>query len=317
MQASYSYLTVPYVLAVPEGGPLTPFQRLIKPFRYIIWSCFSSSFFFAIIFIYTLKSWGKLKLMDFVFGRHNRTPLNNLLVSLFGGSIHGHLPHRNFARFILNVWLLYTFVLRTAYSGQLFLILQDSSARNNLQSLQEVADQNYTIYAFPAVEKVLQLTEPQVQTATIDQSNTVPNVFERISNPTTREKIGLCLLEYSIRSYNQRNPMRRVEILPESLLTSPIVFYMPHHSYLKYTTGDLISEILAAGLMKRFESSYLYTSSKRVAAQGEAAKLSFHVLLGIFSAYGVFLLFSFVIFLLEICSTKSLWAKCIIDFLNI
>ncbi|XP_061397721.1 uncharacterized protein LOC133333420, partial [Musca vetustissima] len=267
MSASASYLNLPYLLAIPQGRPLTAFQRLIKPFRYIIWSCFTSSFLFAILCIYYIRFLGKTKLMNFIYGQGNRIPFTNLLSTLLGGAVYSNLPYRNFARFLLTVWILYTLVLRTAYSGELFNILQDGKARNNFKTLQEVVERNYTIYAFPAVEAVLQFVNPKPNTGTVDAVNSVPVLFEKISDPNTKEKIALCLLEYSIRSYNQQNPTRRVEILPESVVTSPIVFYMPHHSYIRAQTGELIMQMLQAGIMKRFESIYLYVAWKQQRSQ--------------------------------------------------
>ncbi|XP_073829015.1 uncharacterized protein [Musca autumnalis] len=317
MSASASYLNLPYILAMPKGKPLTPFQRLIKPFRYIIWSCFTSSFFFAILMIYYVRFLGKTKLIDFIFGQGNRLPFTNLLSTLLGGAVYSILPYRNFARFLLTVWILYTLVLRTAYSGALYNILQDGKARNNLQTLQEVVDHNFTIYAFPAVAKVLEFLDPKPNIGVVDAVNTVPKLFEKISDVDNREKVALCLLEYSIRSYNQMNPTRRVEILPQALITTPIVFYMPHHSYIRDQTGQLIMQMLQAGIMKRLESVYLYIAWKSQRSQGEPTRLSFHLLLGIFSAYAVFLIFCFFVFLLELCSSRVGWLRGLLEFLNV
>lgn len=316
MAASASYLNLPYLLAIPQGRPMTPFERLIKPFRYIIWSCFSSMFIFAILFIYYLRFLGRSKLMDFVYGQGNRLPFSNLLSTLFGGSVLSSLPNRNFARFILIAWLWYTTVMRTAYSGQLYNILQDGKARNTMSSFQEVVNKNYTIYAFPAVEKVLKFIDPQPNTGQINAKNTVPDIFAKISEPNTKNRIALCLLEYSIRSYNQLNPTRRVEMLREPLITSPIVFYMPLYSYLREQTGRLILSMLEAGIMQRFESIYLYAAWKSSRKLGEPTKLSFHLLLGIFSVYACLLLVCVCIFLLETYSRISRRTRILVDFLN-
>lgn len=315
MQPSYSYLTVPYVLAVPLGHKMSSFQRILKPFRYIIWSCFSSSLIFAILLIYYIRFLGRSQLSNFIFGSENRIPFTNLFATLFGGSILQRAPQTNFARYILLIWLVYTFVLRSAYSGALYILLQDGRARNTLNSIDKVIQNNYTIYAFPAVERVLNIAKPEAHTAIVDNNNLVTKLYERIAN--NNEKIALCLLEYSVRAYNQNNPQRRVEVINEPLLTAPIVFYMPRHSYITFQADALILRILSAGLIERYESYYLYSSSQSTADDKAPVKLSFQVLLALFSIYAVLLLFAILIFLIELTSLKSVWCRVIINFLNL
>lgn len=316
MQASFGYLYIPYVLAIPVGSKMSSFERLMKPFRYIIWSCLSSSIILGIIFIYYIRFMGKSKLMNFIFGHGNRIPFTNFFAVLLGVTVHGNFPIKNFARYILLIFLMYTFVLRTAYSGALYILLQDGRARNTVKSITEVVENNYTIYAFPAVVKVLKDAIPDVKTQFVDAKNPTNALFERISS-SSKEKIALCLLEYSIRSYNQNNPNRRVEILDQQLLTAPIVFYMPRHSYIRHRSDDLIMRILSAGLLKRFESYYLYSSRQPQPKQKEPTKLSFSLLFALFSVYAGLQALAFIVFLLELISRKSDWCRIVIDFFNI
>lgn len=316
MQASDSYVTIPYILAIPKGRKMSPFERLYKPFRYIIWSCFSSSLIFAVLFIYYLRFLGKSNIMDFVYGYRNRIPFTNLLSTLFGGPTLTRLPYKTFARYILVVWMLYTFVLRSAYSAELFKLLQDGRARTSMSSFREVIDNNYTIYAFPAVERVVKLAAPDANTALVDAKNPTSKLFQRISSATNGDKIALCLLEWSILSYNQENPNERVDILEQPLISAPIVFYMPRHTFLRHATQQLIFRILASGLVKRFESYYLYATTHSSSVKREPVKLSIWLLFGIFSVYAIFLVICLIIFGLEVASFKSKLCRTVIDFLN-
>lgn len=316
MEASYSYATIPYVVAIPRGKKMSPIERLIKPFRYIIWSCLSASFIFAIIFIFYIRFTGHVKLMDFIYGQGNRKPLTNLLSTLFGGSVVTKLPYRTFARYLLVIWLLYTFVLRSAYSGALFQLLQDGRPRRSFSDIQEVVNNNYTFYAYPATVRFLQNTIPGVRTGTVDAVNTNFNLLQRISEGN--EKVALSILEYSVKLYNQMNPNQRVDILDQPLFTSQVVFFMPRHTYLKYSVNELILRILASGLMQRFESYYLYSKSTFQSRynQSEPLKLSLDLLYGLFGVYAVFLLICLFIFFLELWSLKSNYCKAVIDFFN-
>ncbi|XP_065365313.1 uncharacterized protein LOC135958336 [Calliphora vicina] len=284
MQPSSGYLFIPYVLAIPQGQMMSSFERLVKPFRYIIWSCFSSSIIFGILFIYYIRFLGRSKLMEFIYGQGNRLPFTNMLSVLFGIAIQGNLPIKNFARYILLVFLMYTFVLRSAYSGALYILLQDGRARNSYNSLAEIIDNNFTIYAFPAVEKVLRMSLPGANTGIVDANTPASLLYKRISSSSS-EKLALCLLEYSILSYNQMHPNERVDVLDQAILTAPIVFYMPRDTYLRYRTDELILRILQSGLIRRYESYYLYSSRQTRTNTKEPTKLSFKVLFALFCIY--------------------------------
>ncbi|KAM7347468.1 uncharacterized protein ACRADG_007034, partial [Cochliomyia hominivorax] len=314
-QPSNTYLHIPYVLAIPLGPKMTSLQRLIKPFHYIIWFYFSCSLMLGILFIYILRFSGRSKLMDFIFGQGNRTPFTNLISTLFGVSII-NLPKRNFARFLLVVFLLYTIIFRSAYSGALYNLLQDGRHRHTYKSINELVDNNFTIYGFPEILKLLKQTFPQANTVIIN-ANSVRNLLKRISY-SNEEKIALCLLEYTARYYNQLNVNNRVNILDEDIILTPIVLYMPRHSYFRHRGNNLISHILASGIIERYQAYYLYSPRRsQLHEHGEPIQLTFSLLFAVFNLYFILILFAFIIFLLELCSLKSMTCKVIADFLNI
>ncbi|XP_061401543.1 uncharacterized protein LOC133337325 [Musca vetustissima] len=279
---SDSYLTLTFVLAMPLGRPLTPFERLTKPFRYIIWSCFSSSFLFGILCIYYIKFLGRSRLMLFIYGQGNRIPFTNLLSTLFGGTMFGQMPQRNFARYILCIWLMYTFVLRSAYSGALFKILQDGSGKNNLQTLEEVVAQNYTIYTSQVMTSVIKFALPHATVRQYDEVNTLDRLLKIISEPDTREKIALCLFDLTFKYYNQMHPTRRVQILKQPVMATPIIFYMPRHSYLRLHTSGIILRLVQAGLIRRFVKFNVYATSRDNVRTSEYLPLSLDVLIGLY-----------------------------------
>lgn len=314
MLASTSYLTSTFVLAIPDGQPLSPFERLIKPFRYIIWSCFSSSILFAILLIYFIRLLGRSDLMDFIYGQDNRKPITNLIAALFGVGLVNKLPYRNFARYLLTVWMLYTFVLRSAYSGELFKILQDGSSRNVMSSIEEVVVNNYTIYAFATLEKVIKESVPEAKVEMVN--TTEEELLLRISRGSADDKIVLCSLDLTIQYFNQLHPHARVRILREPVLTAPLIFYMPRHSYIKLRTGNLILDLIQSGLMKRYRRMILYSSTKIQQDHADPTKLSIHLLFGVFCTYGAGLVFSTIVFVLEMFSKRCRSLAVIIDFLN-
>ncbi|XP_073832584.1 uncharacterized protein [Musca autumnalis] len=316
LQPSRSYLRQFYVLAMPLGRPLTPFERLIKPFNSAVWSCFNISLCLALVCIFYIKILGKSHLMNFVFGQGNRTPFTNLLNTLFGGVMSSrNIPQKNFARYLLAVWMLYTFVLRSAYSGELFNIQQDGTGQNTLQTLREVVANNYTIFTYGVLQNIIRTAIPGGNIQTFDKENTLTNVLKTISEPDSRHKIALTLLDSSINYHNQNNPTRRVHVLKERVITAPLVFYMPRYSFLRGETSRILLRIVESGLVRLYTSLNLFTpiSPDR---QPETVDLSLSVLVGIFSFYAFLLSICFVVFLLEILSIKYKRIKKVVDFLN-
>ncbi|XP_013104472.2 uncharacterized protein LOC106085019, partial [Stomoxys calcitrans] len=317
MLASKSYISQRIVLAIPHGRLMVPFEPLIKPFRCITWLCFSLSFALAIWVIYSIRFLDKAELTTLVYGHDNRTPFLNLLQTLAGGAIYGHIPKRNFARYILMMWLLYTVVLRTAYSGELFRILQHSHVRYTVTSLGQAVESNYTVYTFFSVVGVLKSLYPELKIRLVDEHNPLANILEKLSDPNNEEKIALGISEYAIRWYNQKNHPRRIKMLAQPLVTAPVVFFMPRHSYLAHPTGKWIADVLQSGLMKRMESSVLYMTSRSSQSRGAAAALSFYLLSGVFFVYFLVLVFCSLIFLLELNSSRSAKIRNLLNFLNV
>lgn len=81
----------------------------------------------------------------FVFGHAaNRTPFLNMINVCLGGSIVS-VPLWNFARTIFMLWLIGCFVLRNAYLGSLFDVLQNLHSPS-FETVDELIDANFTLY---------------------------------------------------------------------------------------------------------------------------------------------------------------------------
>lgn len=141
--------------AIPPPKPFTNFERLFIPFNWTIWCAISATFTIGFIIIIALR-WPAtrttvVRVRRLVIGRRtNRTPWMHMVNSCLGGAVTAE-PQRNFGRTIFFVWMLGCFVLRNAYQGELFDVLQSSSLigqpKNTLDAL---VTANYTLYMLPA-----------------------------------------------------------------------------------------------------------------------------------------------------------------------
>jgi len=81
----------------------------------------------------------------------------NMLIGAVGGS-QPVLPKRNFARFILMMFLLYALVIRTLYQGSYFKLLKSNRPKRKVQSIDEMVEKDFKFYVSNEVAELFQAT---------------------------------------------------------------------------------------------------------------------------------------------------------------
>ncbi|XP_030379258.1 uncharacterized protein LOC115627657 [Scaptodrosophila lebanonensis] len=305
MLPSLSYISFPIVLCIPGARPLTPFERLAKPFCFIIWSCLFTSVALGFLLIGALHLCTRRRLRRFVFGNRNRTPCYNLWTSLSAGVII-HLPLRNFARYILLLWLLYTFVLRTAFSGELYILLQDERMRAPLDSLSEVIKQSYTFHMLPTLVPIFRAMVPNIRIAIVrNGEHGMIQAQQRLRDDPNAD-IAMPMLQPTVMEYNHDAGAtgRRLAVLQEPVLTAPLTLYMRPHSYLKTRIDDLLMAMMSAGIVRHFRDTYLKQVEQSGPATREPQKLTVWLLGGVFSIYLGMQLLACTVFGLEVMAAS-------------
>lgn len=129
---------------IPPGEPYTPFEKLFLPFDSDTWFWLTVFIMGGIVVICVTKL-APRSVQNFVFGRRVQTPILNLFQTVFGlGQMV--LPGRNFARYILTMFILLCLVMRTAYQGKMFEFIQKEMRKPVVQTIREMIDDNFTIY---------------------------------------------------------------------------------------------------------------------------------------------------------------------------
>lgn len=158
--ASFPYAYASVVFTIPHGPPYTPLEKLVLPFKPLVWLCVSIVTGVALILIIYLSRCSK-KWQDFVFGEKNRTPFLNYINITLGGVIT-HEPVRNFARFILMIWMLSSLVLRGSYTGALFSFIQSQRSAIEIDSLEKLIEYNFSIYSSKQMLRLLEIGSPHL-----------------------------------------------------------------------------------------------------------------------------------------------------------
>lgn len=158
--ASFPYAYTSVVFTTPHGPPFTPLEKLMLPFEPMVWMCVLIAT--GIASCVTIYMSGRSKRWrDFVFGRKNHTPFLNYINITLGGGVT-QPPVHNFARTIFMIWLLGCLVLRSSYQGALFSFIQSQKSAVEIESLEKLAQFNFTIYSSAEILRLLQLGSPNL-----------------------------------------------------------------------------------------------------------------------------------------------------------
>jgi Bacterial extracellular solute-binding proteins, family 3 len=155
--ASVSYNTEKIIFIVPPGSDLTSFEHLIFPFEFSLWISILSCFLIGLFVIFLMNSRSKV-VQNFVFGTGVRNPYLNMFIAFIGGS-QNKLPGRNFARFLLMMFLMYSLIIRTIYQASFYQLLKSNKRHREVQSVDEMIEKDFKIYSFSSYLELFETTE--------------------------------------------------------------------------------------------------------------------------------------------------------------
>lgn len=140
------------ILLVPPAQKIGSSKKFLLPFSTPVWILFVFSIIFTIFATFVITKSSK-STRNFLIGKNVDKPFLNILIILFGGSqTENKLPKRNFARFLLMLFIIYTFVMRTGfYQGTLYDILKAELYAPEISSVAEYYEKGYEFYMYPGL----------------------------------------------------------------------------------------------------------------------------------------------------------------------
>lgn len=143
LDSSTPYMSEPFVFLVPPGRELTPVEQLTIPFSLVLWMMILMCFLIGFVVICAVKFNHN---EEFVFGARVENPCLNMFIGFIGGTQRS-LPGRNFARFLLVCFLMYSLVIRTLYQGSFYQMLQSNDRKGEVQTIDEMIQNDFSFYA--------------------------------------------------------------------------------------------------------------------------------------------------------------------------
>lgn len=158
---SRPYLFYDDVIVIPPGEEYTAYEKMRLPFDATTWFLIFFTFVTAISTILVLMFMNR-NVRNFVFGRNITTPVLNVALIFFGIS-QIKLPRRNFARFLVMSFVLFSLIIRTAWQAMIYEQMQKNMTKPQISSIDELAGRKYPLYAQGVYEyEMLEMYKRQV-----------------------------------------------------------------------------------------------------------------------------------------------------------
>uniref|UniRef100_A0A3F2ZDF9 Putative ionotropic receptor ligand binding domain-containing protein n=1 Tax=Lutzomyia longipalpis TaxID=7200 RepID=A0A3F2ZDF9_LUTLO len=293
------YYATPLTLLIPPGRPISALEKLFLPLSFTTWMLLSVVFILAIVFI-VIGKFITPQTRDFVFGQRNNYPFINLISIFYGGPMMP-LPRRNFARFLVMMWILFCLVVN---------ILADPVKICNLLVLLQVGDFFISIPTYGEMYRIVSaeiLHEHRFKT--LDPNFKGAITITGISAAYLREKYG----------------NKRFHLSKDQICEFYISILLRRHSYLREPFDRELWRYRESGLIDYWVKASLYTKTGNEKVReyledstnhDDPKPLNIAHLRGIFAFYFIYSFIGLVVFLLEMQSRRSRLIRRICDFLN-
>jgi len=132
------------IFVIPLGDFYSGFEKLFLPFDVATWILIAMTFAIGLLTILIVTQLS-MYIQSFVIGRDVSAPTMNLLAAFFGLG-QTRLPARNFARFLLMLYILWCLIIRTGYQGVLYDLLKGDGRRAQNMQLDDFITRNATFH---------------------------------------------------------------------------------------------------------------------------------------------------------------------------
>lgn len=130
--------------AVPPGDLYNSFEKMFLMFDRWVWILIVATLSIGFITIQVINYLPK-EVQNFVFGRNIRTATLNLF-NIFLTGAQFKIPGRNFSRFFLMLFIVWSMIIRTCYQSKLFKLLQADVRKPPIKTLDDLFNNNFTLY---------------------------------------------------------------------------------------------------------------------------------------------------------------------------
>nr|QGW50646.1 ionotropic receptor 4 [Propsilocerus akamusi] len=301
MAPSYVYYTSNLVWIIPPGKTLSPLQKLIRPFKDVMWIIVVLILCVSFLVVAFLKLADK-KYQNFLYGRGIQNPCLNIVNVSFGGAMH-RLPVRNFARTVLGIFMLYCLVVRSSYQGALFKFMQMELYEPQVSSTEEMIENDFRFYMLKQSGTFVDEMPEVKKRAHFVSLATYGDMLDELMNSDFKGAFLSSEDHIAFRNI-KAFPEKHYWHAPEYLFSMHMVIYMPKESCLPHQINEIIMRLTSAGLIHYWASFLLENNNLRGFENNRATTIGIEQIKGPFELLAIGLGISFIVFILEHVSMK-------------
>jgi len=141
-----------WMFLIPLGELYSDAAKLFMPLELEVWIAAIVTILIALLVIQIINRMSQ-QVQNLVYGRNVTTPTLNIMIAFVGGG-QMRLPDKNFARFLLMLFIMFSLIIRTCHQSKYFEYLQADFIKHEIQTSDELIERNYTIYVPLDFEKL-------------------------------------------------------------------------------------------------------------------------------------------------------------------
>lgn len=282
---------------VPPGEEYGDFEKFFRPFSTNVWLGLALVFAVAtIVTILTIRS--SETVYNFVIGRGINAPFLNLIAVIFGVS-QKKLPKRNFARFILMMFILYCLIVRTVYQVGMYNNIKSNEKKPDLASIDEMLEKKYDFYLYETLATRASNFKFYARRKVFPNDDI--DIYRKKTLDPKFKGVVFSYLDQLIYLNEQNYKNFSYHISKEIFLMSHFVFYFAKNHYLVDEVNERLNLMLTGGIIQHIRSQYTSSVFKNAWEEAKGPKqLKIKHFIGALRLLFMFNLLAFIVFLLEI-----------------
>ncbi|KAI8124052.1 Glutamate receptor 2 [Lucilia cuprina] len=244
----YQTMQVFTVLALRQ--PWTSFEIIAYPFDFHIWLVLLALMLFLLSSPHILDHL-RHKTLKFIYGFSSPNFININVIAITLGQTANSLPQRNFARYILFMWILLTMILRSIYQGSLYDFLKSQKTLAPPDTTAELTERKYQLIlnmatgdSFSGIQ-IIRDKLIEVLIMNISDAGGFP-LLE--ANPQKRYVTGTPkdFLTYYVNTHDKYGVFH---VLKETIFSQQLCMYFTKHSYLVEPFNHVLQNLRSFGLI--------------------------------------------------------------------
>ncbi|EDV99938.1 uncharacterized protein LOC6565379 [Drosophila grimshawi] len=230
----------------------SPYEKLAFPFHPLLWQAICLVLALGCLSLWLLQR----------FWKHlPHHPYYQFLVLTMGGNLLSReLPLRNSFRLLFVTWLLWSWVMRSAYQSGMYQLLRQDKQRHPPQTIAEVIEQRYTIQMVEGngdrwLASLPELRTQQLRQLTASELHSFAGLAE--SSGSNQRLAIITPYEYFGYFRKVHEMSRRLHLVRERIFTQQLAFNVRRHSHL---IGVLNKQIMLAhshGFLEHWTRKYV------------------------------------------------------------